>query len=152
MMKKILSYLSLILLVGIYMLSTMGYGIHQCSLEGSNDIILLFGETPCEYVHSKDGGAGNCICGLEHQYQSEECAGGEHSNNCCSTETYVLSQDQVNSNNDTGHAPLLDYVYISYNLPVTEDCGQELYSGVVYSTGFVKGDRALHIVNSQFRI
>ena len=151
-MKKVVSYLFIVLLVGVYILSTMGYGIHQCLAEGSNDVILLFGETPCDYVHSKGGNSASCVCKVSHLISGENCQGSEHDNNCCTTETYVLSQDQVSSNNDYDQTPIFDCIYIPYNdiLAVSSETG--FFSGIIFSTGFIKGDCAIHVVNSQFRI
>lgn len=150
-MKRVMTYLCTILLMGVYMLSSMGYGIHQCAFEGSNDVILLFGETPCEYVHSKDGNL--CVCGLSHTSQDGGCNGSAHDNGCCSTETYVLSQDQVSSTNDFDYTPFFDYAYIAHNgFGCVDSCESEIYSGVIFPTGFAVKDCAIHVINSQFRI
>lgn len=152
LMKKVLSYLFSVLLVGVYMLSTMGYGIHQCAFEGSNDVILLFGETPCEYVHAKKEDARECRCCPVHISADGTCCGVAH-DGCCTTETFVLSQDQVNSNNDFDQTPFLDCAYLVHNSTIfSNGCESQIYSGVIFPTGFVVKDCAIHVINSQFRI
>ena len=79
-MKKFISYLFSLLFGVIYILSTMGYGVHKCRLEGTNDVIVMFNTTPCEYAHSKGGILKKCFCDVVH---GEE--GMSHDGNCCST-------------------------------------------------------------------
>lgn len=148
-MKKMISYLFSVLLVGIYMLSTMGYGVHQCVLEGSNDIIVMFNTTPCEYAHSKSGILKKCLCETVH---GEE--GTSHNNDCCSTETHSVSSDQVNSNNDIDQTPFFDFSYPVHNCTETDVVSDFLaFAGAVYPTGFkMPLTGGLHIQNSQFRV
>lgn len=72
----------------LYIVSTMGYGVHSCTVDGTAEVIMLFGETPCESAHSEQ----------EHS-NSQNCSGSctsecHHSDNCCSTNVYVVTQDQ----------------------------------------------------------
>ena len=148
-MKKIMSYLFSILFVGLYILSTMGYGVHQCALEESNDIIVMFNTTPCEYAHSKSGILKNCLCEGVHGDE-----GTSHDNDCCSTETHTVSSDQVNSNNDIDQTPFFDFSYSVHNSIVIENASDFLaFAGAVYPTGFkMPLTSGLHIQNSQFRV
>lgn len=150
-MKKIISYLFSVLLVGIYILSTMGYGIHQCRLEGSSDVLVMFNMTPCEYAHSKSA-VQKCFCRVV-QAESDGTGMG-HNDECCTTETYTSSTDQVNSNNDIDQTPFFDFSYLVHNSTVVKDSSDFLaFAGVVYSTGFQKPlSGGLHIQNSQFRV
>ncbi len=99
-MKKWILNICSLLIVGIYLISSMGYGIHECTTSGSKDVILLFGETPCEYVHSNSSSKEcNCLaCNDLQRAECDCCSGcGQHGDNCCTTVTYVLSQEQINS-------------------------------------------------------
>ena len=105
-MKQIMRDMLFIMVAILYVVSTMGYGVHKCNAEGTASLILLFGETPCEYVHSHTDSNGNtythahlpdshsCSHGCTHHnddHQHEEEHGHE---DCCSTSVYVLTQDQ----------------------------------------------------------
>ncbi len=65
-----------ILLVGMYLISSMGYGIHECMHKGTKDVVLLFGEIPCQCSHD----------GHEDEIDGK----------CCTTTTYTLSHKQLN--------------------------------------------------------
>lgn len=77
--------------MALYIVSTMGYGVHKCTSDGTASLILLFGESPCEYVHTHVDEHGNSYthshapgkheeaCG--HGHHEGEC-GGHHGNGC----------------------------------------------------------------------
>lgn len=101
-MKTVLRNILFLAVALLYTMSTMGYGVHRCTQDGTASLILLFGETPCEWVHSHIDEHGNSYthahapgehhnCNGEHH--SHDC-GGEHSSNCCSTSVYTVSHDQ----------------------------------------------------------
>lgn len=136
-MKKWISYIVSVIVVGLYLLSTMGYGIHECSVSGTKNMIVLFGESPCEYVHhgkkSQECSCGSCCAGshaghsaskgechteaihkLEHCAEDNGLHGEEHDSNCCTTKTFVLSHDQINSQ---------QYTYNEYSGDDTPDGG-----------------------------
>ncbi len=157
-MKNCISYLFSVIIVGLYILSTMGYGVHECSHDGTKNMMVLFGESPCEHSHSK-ARAQKCskckccaCCGSAKS--AEESA--EHGGKCCTTEVYVLTQDQVNSQNASVDGPVVSDLYafaeIGGNCANMEKLAA--FSGVVYSTGFTKNTfiTDLHISISQFRI
>lgn len=120
--------------MALYIVSTMGYGVHRCTTDGTASLILMFGESPCEYVHSHVDEHGNAYihshapemhdqacchghhadCGSDHwdscsahhsgEQHEEGCASHNHEQEhggCCSTDVYVLTQDQntVEDNN-----------------------------------------------------
>ncbi len=87
-MKSIMRNLAFVAVAVMYIVSTMGYGVHRCTADGTASVILLFGETPCEYVHSHM----NECCG--NHGCSQECDAARHSSDCCSTNVYVLTEDQ----------------------------------------------------------
>ncbi|MBR5857161.1 MAG: hypothetical protein IKY70_07795 [Bacteroidales bacterium] len=152
-MKKAISYLFSILFVGIYILSTMGYGVHKCAVEGTNDVIIMFGTTPCEYAHANRGLLKGCFCATVHD-ESNGSEDMQHDGGCCSTETHSVSTDQINSSNDVDQTPFFDFAYAVYdcNLQgVLSDCSS--FNGVVYSTGFkMPLTSGIHIKNSQLRV
>ena len=106
-MKQIMRDMLFIMVATLYVVSTMGYGVHKCNAEGTASLILLFGETPCEYVHSHTDSNGNtythshfpdshnCSHGCAHNHDGQPHHGEEHSHeDCCSTNVYVLTHDQ----------------------------------------------------------
>lgn len=149
-MKRIVSYLFPVLLVAVYLISTMGCGVHKCTADGTYDVMILFGESICESAHPENGNGPVCSCGLNHILAED---GEHHDGDCCSTDTYVLSQDQVTSNNDLDESGLVDcgLVLQSDSMLLLPD--YIAYTGVVYSTGFtISYDCGLFVANSQFRI
>ena len=86
--KQIMRDILFIMVAILYVVSTMGYGVHKCNAEGSASLILLFGETPCEYVHSHTDSNGNtythshpphshsCSHGCTHLPDSNSCSHG----------------------------------------------------------------------------
>lgn len=112
-MKQIMRDMLFIMVATLYVVSTMGYGVHKCNAEGTASLILLFGETPCEYVHSHTDSNGNtythahhpddhsCSHGCTHHHGDAQQHEEEHSHEgCCSTSVYVLTHDQ-NTNDST---------------------------------------------------
>lgn len=156
-MKNSIVRIFLAMVVGIYLVSTMGYGIHECSHDGTKNMMVLFGETPCSHSASSNAASGKyaeCTCGCGCASSDSGHASHEHDAGCCSTEVYVLTQDQVNSQQTEVDLPLVSTLYLPAGNCIcsTEAVNQPLFTGVVYSTGFTKIHSDLHIVISQFRI
>lgn len=157
-MKNCISYLFSVIIVGLYILSTMGYGVHECSHNGTKNMMLLFGESPCEHSHSK-ARAQKCskckCCACCGSAKSAE-GSAEHGGKCCTTEVYVLTHDQVNSQNASVDGPEVSDLYafaeIGGNCANMEKLAA--FSGVVYSTGFTKNTLITDLIVSisQFRI
>lgn len=157
-MKNCISYLFSVMIVGLYILSTMGYGVHECSLDGTKNMMVLFGESPCEYAHSRanEQKCGKCkCCACCGSSQSSE-ESHDHDGKCCTTEVYVLTQDQVNSQNTSVDGPAVSdlYAFVETAGNCIDMVKLPAFSGVVYSTGFTKSTfiTDLHISISQFRI
>lgn len=124
-MRKLFSCLFAPLVVAIYIVSTMGYGIHECKHDGTRDVIVLFGETPCEYIHSHVDGKGHLYTHAHHAKSCTACAccgetpdTGEpgtavyhHDGNCCHTTVYSITHDQT-LENDVDIA--VSYVYLNF--------------------------------------
>lgn len=173
-MKKYISYLLLLVIAGIYVVSTMGYGIHECTHDGTKDVVVLFGETPCEYVHSHIDENGHiythshaagahgvdCDCASCADIASCSC-GGDHSDgsylhngNCCTTTVFALSHDQVNSQNTLAEVlpAVFDISIISHDSGLSEmqsDCPATAF----YPDSFrLKCHCSRYVMISQFRI
>ena len=133
-MKGIMRNIAFLAVALMYIVSTMGYGVHRCTTDGTASLILLFGETPCEFVHSHIDSEGNTFthshlpgehtcpdsCSGEHCHpaESDGHSCGEHSSDCCSTNVYVLTEDQNVTNQDNSVA--LDFQIIQQT-PVSAD-------------------------------
>lgn len=103
---NIFSCLLATILVALYLVSTMGYGVHECVAEGTRNVILLFGESPCEFVHAHEHPEGCCCghcssdghsdctahveCGCNHHHAHEAI----HNAGCCKTTVFSGTQDQ----------------------------------------------------------
>lgn len=94
----------------------MGYGVHECAKEGSRDVILLFGETPCEYLHSHLDEQGNIFTHAhepEHSCSHKGCSHAKHDSNCCHTLVYTVTSDQTVSDNSNLAAFSANFISIS---------------------------------------
>jgi len=81
--------------IALYIVSTMGYGVHRCTADGTASLILLFGESPCEYVHSHMDGHGNTYTHSHAPGEHHNCD-GEHHHEC----THNHGEDEQNRNGD----------------------------------------------------
>ncbi len=89
--------------MALYLVSTVGYGVHECTAEGTKDIVLLIvGESPCEYVHTHAHADGCCSSAHNHAH-SAVCESGHcnhhthamiHNSGCCKTTVYSATHDQ----------------------------------------------------------
>ena len=77
------SYLLPVLLICVYMATSMGIGVHTCSTEGSLQVKLLAGEEVCNHHHDQE-------CDHEHK----ACGCDAHDSRCCHTLVYRLDKDQ----------------------------------------------------------
>ena len=95
----------------------MGYGVHKCNAEGTASLILLFGEAPCEYVHSHTDSNGNtythahhpgnhsCSHGCTHHPDDQHHTDEHNHEDCCSTSVYVLTHDQNTNDSSQWDVP-----------------------------------------------
>lgn len=125
-MRRIFLHIVSVAVALFYLLSTMGYGVHICSYDGTKSLLLCFGESPCEYLHAHIDENGK-VYTHSHTLTTEEIASGyehgthscgeepcvdcngdgsshcgccgkhEHDDGCCKTIVFVLSHDQLNS-------------------------------------------------------
>ena len=112
-MKNILRNIFLVAVAALYFFSTMGYGVHKCSSEGTASLILLCGGVPCESAHSNThsdshSDADGHECGCCHK---DDCS-NSHSKECCSTNVYKVSDDQTVAETDIDVAPVASDLYL----------------------------------------
>lgn len=106
-MKSFIRNIFFVAVALMYIISTMGYGVHRCTADGSASLVVFLGESPCEWVHSHTDEDGNTYThahapGHHHDGCSEDCG---HDNNCCSTSVYVLTSPQDISDEMEVEAP-----------------------------------------------
>ena len=96
-MKRIIRDILFIAVALLYIVSTMGFGVHCCSVEGTESLSVLYVENPCAHKHEGN----NPDKGCAHQHGD----GCEHSHQkgCCSTDVYVVTEDQ----NTTEEEPIV---------------------------------------------
>lgn len=95
-MKQIIRNILFLAIIALYVFSTMGYGVHKCTSDGSASLVILFAETPCEH----QGVCGHQQECCHHHHSEDECDEeaddcNSHSNSCCSTDVYILTPDQT---------------------------------------------------------
>lgn len=143
-MKSLPKHIFCVVLILTYVLSYMGFGIHECMCEGTKDLILMMGDTSCEAIHSHTHPHLHTGCSESHTHphivghhhgDEEGCCCGDHSTldhneNCCNTNIYIVSADQ-----DAGKDLLADIVVPEFTIEhsyfiihnTTADLSAELY-------------------------
>lgn len=79
----------------IYMMTTMGFGMHVCSYDNSIDILLLSSSVDCSDIHSHhmcscDGGSSD---DLTHNQVHNHDHSHMHNSDCCKTDIFNLNTD-----------------------------------------------------------
>lgn len=115
-MKGLITKIFAALLVGWYMMSIIGFGVHTCSGSGKSFVVAFYEEMTCEEIHPEHGHEHDC-CAHHHDTHSEPV---DHSDchfcdgvciypkSCCSNDyqvlelTGILTQDD--SRSDDGHS------------------------------------------------
>jgi len=127
-MKSAVSYLFSALLICVYMVTTMGFGVHICSTRGTSQVKLLAGEEMC--VH--DGGHN-----INHGQKA--CGCDEHDDDsCCHTLIYILDNAQDVANQIKIDAPkvVLDVaLQINFNICTLSDATDTAF----YAANVVRG-------------
>ena len=154
-MKQIMRDMLFIMVAILYVVSTMGYGVHKCDAEGTASLILLFGETPCEYVHSHTDSNGNtythahlpgnhsCSHGCTHHPDDQQHTDEHSHEDCCSTSVYVLTHDQNTNESSQWDMP---QPQLMAEL-VWEEQMQQLWSSLPMTIQYGR-DGALYVVQS----
>lgn len=139
-MKKFLLYFSSTVLLFIYILSYIGFGIHKCTCNGTTDVVLLIGDTSCEKIHthihlnqllSHTDSDSNT-----HHHHCDHHNNQQNSDECCKTEILVLTDAQDNRNKiDLNHSVvnnIIDLLFIS-DMPTVDN----LYSDFISKEPYV---------------
>lgn len=92
-MKKIFTYVFPTILVFVYLLSYVGFGIHTCTCSGTTDVILLFNNLSCERIHTHIHLSHHqCENEEHHHHECDHHDDGEAE--CCHTRILVLTDAQ----------------------------------------------------------
>lgn len=100
--------MAILAVIALYIVSTMGYGVHRCTADGTASLILLFGESPCEYVHSHMDEHGNTYTHSHAPGEHHNCThhhGENGHEGCCTTDVYMVSEDQTTSDDNFDMVP-----------------------------------------------
>ncbi len=81
-MRGIPGYISITVLMLLYFIASTGFGIHECSVDGSLDVLLIAGNKDCRDIHE------SCDCS-NHGCDSKT----KHDENCCKTEIHHLDYE-----------------------------------------------------------
>ena len=103
---KFSTYMASVLLIGVYVLSYVGFSVHKCSCEGSVQISILVGNSSCEDLHTHIP-----LSRGEFHHCDEH-----HDDGCCSTEVLVLTSEQTSPDHNTLFSALSSglVTYFSY--------------------------------------
>lgn len=103
-MKNTLKLLFPVLLTVLYLVASVGVGVHKCNTEGTSNVVLLLNDASSEDIHNHDE---------EH-----------HNHNCCHTELHHLEQGyetvQPMHNAQTDQLTLLACFIVPVNSNITE--------------------------------
>jgi len=77
-MQKIVRIILSLLMMVAYMVTSIGFGVHECSAKGTKYILFINTDKSCEQIHN------HCSCNLGL------CSLEKHSNKCCSTKIHHL--------------------------------------------------------------
>ena len=90
-MKKVLLIFISTLMLFVYTVSDMGFGLHRCLGSGNISLVFLTQKTTCQEIHP------NCTCGCCHSSIDEDCdhCTGAKISSRCITDVYSLDGDQI---------------------------------------------------------
>lgn len=141
-MKRVLQYISSIFLVSVYLLASVGVGIHECSAAGTRNVVIMLRDKPCELIHQ------HCSCGSHH------CHSKAHSKKCCETHIHHLDHDYNVSHTDINTQSVLQ-VLIAYIYPVGINSDLLLpteYPEILYGNPPPKLNQSTYSFYSQLRL
>ncbi|MCL2727469.1 MAG: hypothetical protein FWD56_03710 [Bacteroidales bacterium] len=89
-----------------YIATSMGFGVHICSAEGSSQVKLLAGEAMCEHEHHSSSHD------HDHDHEHKACGCDKHDGRCCHTLVYILDKAQNVANQIKIDLPktILDFI------------------------------------------
>lgn len=136
MMAKILS----VLVVAVYVVSTMGFNIHHCGVSGTSDVTFMYTEDHASHSHNHSTDT-DCCC-----YKSS----------CCSNTIIILTEDQsIGSNELVPSIPVSDIPAQFHVCSNNYKCslGGDLFNLLLYDSGWVPFSGEPVFVNNQtFRV
>ncbi|MBQ0053196.1 MAG: hypothetical protein KBS89_01905 [Bacteroidales bacterium] len=169
-MRKTFSHIVMLALTLCYVLSTMGYGVHHCDHDGTSNVVLCYGESPCEHCHEHEHdqayGPDHGICDTDHdgsgRCQCNACKSGKcacdvceyhHSSKCCHTRIFRISSEQVLQ--DGSQCPAAG-VYLLACLPeqsfLNYSCSKvDFVCERIPAPPLISGN-SINVINSQFLI
>lgn len=89
-----------VLLLAVYMISYIGVGIHECSAEGTREIVSLLGRE-CAHPHNE-----------HHDENCHHDGSCHHEGNCCHTSILSISEADNGGGSDTLHNYAPDFTTI----------------------------------------
>ena len=112
-MKRLFSYGLLIVVLIVYVTTTVGFGIHVCQTDGSREAMLLTGGPCCDHSQMPNHHLAHsqCCASSEHA-AAEACAASAGlpccaEEKCCELSVYVLGADQDVVSNVSASAPAI---------------------------------------------
>ena len=118
MMAKILS----VLVVAVYVVSTMGFNIHHCSVSGTSDVTFMYIEDHASHSHN-------------HSTDTDCCC---YNSSCCSNTIIILTEDQsVDSNELVPAVSVVDIPVQSQVCGNNYNCSlsRDLFNLLLYDSG-----------------
>lgn len=140
-MKRFIRDILFIAVALLYMVSTMGFGVHSCTADGTESLSVLYVENPCAHEHEGH----NPDRGCSHQHGDDSSC--IHQRGCCSTDVYVVTHDQNTTEDVQISVPEIELPYyacnavdflVSYSIVKRIEAG----IGIACDMGLESGSRA----------
>jgi len=142
-MKKALKYSVSTLLIFMYLLASVGIGVHECTATDTKSVVFFYSDSSCEAIH------GHCACG------SHDCHSIKHSKKCCKTEFLHLNNDydisQFNSHSQQLFITLAT-IYISGLHTSDYISAYSNLSGIIYADSPPSISYQTYSFHSQWRL
>lgn len=87
---KLLKNITLTIMILLYIVAGLGYGLHTCSSDGTVTPIIMVQDASCESIHGHSHSHSDC-CDQECSTDSLEHSSNEE-NNCCETDVYKIKE------------------------------------------------------------
>lgn len=112
-MKGLITKMFAALLVGWYMMSIIGFGVHTCSESGKSFVVAFYEEMTCDEIHPEHSCDKASCCADKHQCHGD-CCGHEaahegmviKADSCCSNDYQVLELTGTLLADDDRHADI----------------------------------------------
>jgi len=107
--KRIFQNISLLFLVSVYLLASIGVGIRECYSAGTKNVVILLSNSSCKSMHK------HCTCSSHHCHKKAQ------SKKCCETRIHQLDHDydlnQTNHNSQLISPVLTAYLDVENSFP-----------------------------------